>query len=127
MQRKYRSSIYELGSPDVLSDEDVNKVKSIKTDACQCPCQIQRSPDNAWSYAKMSENAIDNETVLVKKQIRSTGISVWHFTTYGHDQSCSFKNITPSPALAWKKLSKIEKKVRVSVLISSFSPYTYIQ
>jgi hypothetical protein len=27
----------------------------------------------------MSENAIDNETVLVKKQIRSTGISVWHF------------------------------------------------
>jgi hypothetical protein len=99
----------------VLSDEDVNKAKTIKTEACPCPCKIQRSRDNGWSYGKISETVIDNETVRVKKQIVSTGISLWHFNTYGHDQSCSFKNITPSPALAWKKLSKIEKKVRVSV------------
>ena len=113
LQRKYRSSTYELGSPDMLSDSDnnVGKKRCIETDGNhQCSCQPDISPKNEWTYSKTSNNNCDYETILVKKRNPSVGSALWHMNTYGHYQSCPITNITPG-SLVWKKLLKREKQV----------------
>ena len=110
-QRKHRSSIYELGSPNVVNENDISKTKNQKTHP-QCSCKVGRGRkgENEWTFTRNAENAIDYYTVLLEKRTLWTGNSLWYFNTYGHDKSCCFKDMS-SGALEWKKLPISEKKV----------------
>ncbi len=133
LQKRYRSSMYELGSPDLLSDTDndfIHRKKAMKTSNKCCSCQIGRDHKNEWTYKKISESSCDYETIIVKKRNPSTGVQLWHIDTYGHEQSCSIKNTT-SRALAWRKLPKHQKQVQFNSLFffcsqSTFPIFSYV-